>query len=216
MQLELTTYHNEKVITNFEIAKALEIDIRSVNRLIDKYKYILEEKSPVRFEITADSSHQKIYYLNENQALLLGTMQRNTKKVLEFKQALVTAYTQLRQYKEKLVLKTPTELTTVDILKLATSEIEKLQARIDRLVHNNKLYTTTEIAKELGLHSALELNKILEEKNIQYKANKTWVLYSHYSDKGYTSIKQVELDNGKIIYDRKWTGLGREFILDLF
>jgi hypothetical protein len=30
------------------------------------------------------------------------------------------------------------------------------------------------------------------------------------------SIKQQQLDNGKVIYDRKWSGTGRDFILDLF
>jgi hypothetical protein len=33
---------------------------------------------------------------------------------------------------------------------------------------------------------------------------------------GLTSIKQIELDSGKIIYDRKWTGLGREFLIEKY
>ena len=73
-----------------------------------------------------------------------------------------------------------------------------------------------EIAKELGLSSATKLNNLLSEKKIQYKQNKTWLLYSKYSELGLVSIKQDVLDNGKIIYDRKWTGKGRDFILNLF
>ena len=76
--------------------------------------------------------------------------------------------------------------------------------------------TTSEIAKELGLSSATKLNNLLSEKKIQYKQNKTWLLYSKYSELGLVSIKQDVLDNGKIIYDRKWTGKGRDFILNLF
>ena len=95
----------------------------------------------------------------------------------------------------------------------ARLEAEKLR---DKLIHQNKLYTTSEIAKELGLKSATKLNGLLAEKKIQYKQNKTWLLYSRYADCGYVSIKQDILDSGHIIYDRKWTGKGRDFILNLF
>lgn len=84
------------------------------------------------------------------------------------------------------------------------------------LMHVNKTYTMTEIAKELGLKSAIELNKRLAEKKIQYKVNETWVMYSQYSDLGYEEIKQEVLDTGKVIYHRRITQMGREFILNLF
>lgn len=83
------------------------------------------------------------------------------------------------------------------------------------LVHANKLYTSTELAKECGLRSAIELNKLLHEKGIQFKQNGTWVLYSNYSTRAWTSIKQTVLDTGKIVYDRMWTGVGREYIVNL-
>ena len=92
---------------------------------------------------------------------------------------------------------------------LAVSEM-----RVNRLIHDSKTYTTTEIAKELNLKSAKELNIILESKGIQYKVNNTWVLSAKYSDCGYESIKQQELDNGKVIYNRHWTGKGRDFIVE--
>ena len=84
------------------------------------------------------------------------------------------------------------------------------------LMHVNKTYTVTEIAKELGLRSATQLNKILAEKKIQYSVNGTWVMYSKYSDLGYEEIKQEVLDSGKVIYHRRITQMGREFILSLF
>lgn len=93
-------------------------------------------------------------------------------------------------------------------------EKEQIEAEKNRLIHDSKTYTTTEIAKELGYKSATALNKDLESKKIQYKVNGTWVLTSRYSDKGYQSIKQIELDNGKIIYDRKWTGKGRDWLIN--
>lgn len=106
-------------------------------------------------------------------------------------------------------------------IELLTKLKEERKARIEAekknaiLTHVNKTYTMTEIAKELNLKSAAELNKILSEKRVQYKINGTWVLYSDYSNLGYEDIKQEVLDNGKVIYHRKITQLGRDFILNL-
>lgn len=97
----------------------------------------------------------------------------------------------------------------------AQKEKQIAEDQRDLLIHQKKLYTSTEIAKELGLNSAKKLNDILHQKGIQYKVNGTWVLYSDYSDLGYTSIKQKDFPK-RVVYDRKWTGKGRAFILDLF
>lgn len=114
-------------------------------------------------------------------------------------------------------------LDNPDLLIAAATKLkEERQARLeaekqrDKLLHQNKLYTTSEIAKELGLSSATKLNNLLADKKIQYKQNGTWLLYSKYAELGLVSIKQQPLDNGKIIYDRKWTGKGRDFILNKF
>lgn len=97
----------------------------------------------------------------------------------------------------------------------ALLEAKKQKEHVLRLTHDAKTYTTSEIARELNLKSATQLNKILETENIQYKLNGTWLLYSNYADKDFVSIKQTTLDNGKIIYDRRWTGSGRDFIINL-
>lgn len=81
------------------------------------------------------------------------------------------------------------------LTKLKEERIARVEAerRNAILMHVNKTYTVTEIAKELGLKSAIQLNKILAEKKIQYQVNGTWV-----------------------IYHRRITQMGREFILQLF
>lgn len=107
-------------------------------------------------------------------------------------------------------------------IELLTKLKKERQARVEAerknaiLTHVNKAYTMTEIAKELNLKSAIQLNKLLADKKIQYSVNGTWVLYSPYSSMGYEEIKQEILDNGKVIYHRRITQLGREFILQLF
>ncbi len=95
-------------------------------------------------------------------------------------------------------------------------ENQTKQERIELLSHTGKGYTMTEIAKELNMKSANELNKRLAEMKVQYKSNGTWVMYSKYSKKGYEHIKQEVTDNGAVIYHRKITQAGREFILNLF
>lgn len=107
-------------------------------------------------------------------------------------------------------------------IELLTKLKEERAARVEAerrnaiLTHVNKTYTMTEIAKELNMKSAIQLNKLLADKKIQYQVNGTWVFYSQYSNLGYEEIKQEILDNGKVIYHRKITQIGREFILGLF
>jgi hypothetical protein len=109
-----------------------------------------------------------------------------------------------------------------DVMRWLTDKVaQERAARIEAerrnavLMHVKKTYTATEIAKECGMKSANQLNKVLEEKGIQYKINGTWVLKSDFADLGYTSIKQGEADNGHVYYDRHFTQDGRAFILDL-
>jgi len=122
---------------------------------------------------------------------------------------------------------TTVEQTTEEIMAravlVANKALERIQKERDQiasekeaLLHSGKLYTSTEIAKELGLRSATALNQLLGDNKIQYRVNKTWVLSAKYADKGYTSIKQHVLDNGRTVYDRKWTGIGRDFLIQKF
>lgn len=108
------------------------------------------------------------------------------------------------------------------LIQLATVLKEEKQKRIQAetkvaiLTHTNKTYTATEIAKEIGMRSAKELNKWLENMQVQYKVNETWVPCAKYSNMAWFEIKQEEMDNGRIVYHRKITGLGREGIIDLY
>lgn len=109
--------------------------------------------------------------------------------------------------------------TYLEALKaLVASEEKRIEAerKNEILMHVNTTYTATEIAKELNMKSANELNKALSDMKVQYKVGNTWVLYSQYSNKGYEEIKQETLDNGKVVYHRKFTQMGRDFILNLF
>ena len=67
---------------------------------------------------------------------------------------------------------------------------------------NNRLWNTDEIAKEHGI-SAKALNKLLENKKVQYTRKGRWYLYRKYKNKGYTKTKSNRL---------KWTNEGKLFI----
>jgi len=184
---DLTT---EKMMTVREVAQILDRDIRTVQL---KVKELFPDKVKNGY----------VTYLNEEEttAIKLHLEKKFEVKTDLEKELLIFQAMQFQQEK---------------INKLQ-SEVEKANNQIKMLVHDfKKLYTTTEIAKELNMKSAQDLNFRLSKMNIQYKQNGTWVLYSDYSDKGYTSIKETVLDSGKIVYDRLWTGAGRQFLINLF
>ena len=88
----------------------------------------------------------------------------------------------------------------------------------DKVLTSETSLTTTQVAKELGM-SAIELNKILHSKGVQYKVRGQWVLTSKYHDRGYTSTKTstFESEDGEVKTSHLtvWTEIGRKFIHSL-
>ena len=226
MSNELTTSTKENTISSREVAEMMGLRHDNMMRKIEKINEVLT---------TSNLSSLKYWYETEYKAGN-GEMRREyqvTKKGCELiahktegeKGVLFTVryMDRFEEMEKKLQKQLPG--TYIEALEqLLASEKEKARVQLElkdeqhkneMLMHFNKLYTTTEIAKELGIKSAAKLNKVLNDKGIQFKQNGTWVLYSDYSECGYVSIKQTLLENGHIIYDRKWTQEGRKFLLDL-
>lgn len=84
------------------------------------------------------------------------------------------------------------------------------------LMHSEKTYTISEMAKELGYKSAIEFNKVLYNDKIIFKRNGTWIPYSDYSESGYFEIKQSILENELVVYNLRVTQKGREFLLSRY
>lgn len=82
----------------------------------------------------------------------------------------------------------------------------------DDVLSSVSTYTTSQIAKELGM-SATALNKTLKSNKIQYKQNNTWLLYAKHQDKGYTKTKTYsytdDFGNTKTSMQTVWTEKGR-------
>ena len=101
-------------------------------------------------------------------------------------------------------------------LKDEQSKRRDAEQHIAILTHTNKTYTAPDVAKEIGMRSAAELNRWLESEKVQYKVNGTWVPCAGYANLAWFEIKQEELDSGRIIYHRKITGIGPDGIINLY
>lgn len=76
----------------------------------------------------------------------------------------------------------------------------------------------TILAKDYGW-TAQQMNKFLHKQGVQYKLQKTWLLYARYQDKGYTHSETYPYTdhNGNVhnSINTKWTQSGRLFIYEL-
>lgn len=230
MQLDLLNQNlveeknGELFVSSLNIASNVGYEHQSVIKLINTYIKEFREFRPIDLKSSGTngtSSYKTWYELDENQVTFLFTLMKNNEHTVKFKLNLTRAFSIM---KNKLFQKNlPTPLETARMLVQVLEEKEALlltnkalEKQNTILMHTNNLYTASEIAKELNLKSATVLNQKLADMKIQYKINNSWVLYSKYADLGYTSIKQHILENGKEIYDRKFTQSGRDFILKLF
>ena len=206
----------EQLVSARELHKKLEISERFNNWFERMLKYgFIENIDYTGCKIFNTQAKQELdeYILKLDMAKQICMLQRSELGT-QFRIYFIECEKRLKEVTQPKLPKTYLEALK-ELVKVEEEKIA-LEYRVNNLVHSKKLYTTTEIAKELGFKSANALNNILEEDKVQYKVNGTWVLCSKYSDKDYVSIKQTELDNGKIIYDRKWTGIGRDFLVSKY
>ena len=224
---ELTASTKENTISSREVAVMMDYSHKDILRKIDNLNKELgvAQISSTQYWIESTYVHEqnkmtyREYQVTKKGCELIAHKTEGQKGVL----FTVRYMDKFEEMEKKLQKQLPG--TYIEALEqLLASEKEKARVQLElkdeqhkneMLMHFNKLYTTTEIAKELGIKSAAKLNKVLNDKGIQFKQNGTWVLYSDYSECGYVSIKQTLLENGHIIYDRKWTQEGRKFLLDL-
>ena len=227
MSNELTASTKENTISSREVAVMMDYSHKDILRKIDNLNKELgvAQISSTQYWIESTYVHEqnkmtyREYKVTKKGCELIAHKTEGQKGVL----FTVRYMDKFEEMEKKLQKQLPG--TYIEALEqLLASEKEKARVQLElkdeqhkneMLMHFNKLYTTTEIAKELGIKSAAKLNKVLNDKGIQFKQNGTWVLYSDYSECGYVSIKQTLLENGHIIYDRKWTQEGRKFLLDL-
>ena len=93
-------------------------------------------------------------------------------------------------------------------------EIEEQKPKVeyhDTVLKSQKLISTTDVAKDLGM-SARKLNEKLNELKVIYKQSNTWKLYSKHQDKVPEYCDYHINEFGQIL---KWTEKGRKWIIEL-
>lgn len=136
--------------------------------------------------------------------------------------------TQLKQEREeKAKLEAQTEQQQVVIeqkeeeISIKDEKIKVLAPKgdsFDKIMSSQGLVTTNMIAAFLGI-SAIKLNKLLCDWDIQYKQSGIYFLHTKYRGKGYTKhVPHPYLDNGvqKSREHMYWTEKGRKFVIDLY
>lgn len=128
--------------------------------------------------------------------------------------ALVVAKETLNRQKQKLqILSGENEIYKEEIKTLAPKA-----EYVDDVLQSTSTFTTTQIAKDLGM-SAITLNKKLKELGIQYYQSGQWMLYSKYQDKGLTDVRVMKFvrhdDSIGTNQSMVWTEKGRKFIHEL-
>ena len=78
-----------------------------------------------------------------------------------------------------------------------------------------KTYYTSEIAAKLGFSSTALFNSELVKRGIQYETKDAFALTGDYDFMNYVEFEQIPLEDESVIYVRKWTNEGRDFLLDL-
>lgn len=77
-------------------------------------------------------------------------------------------------------------------------------------------YTTTQIAKELGMRSAVTLHQKLKDMKVMFSQSGSWMLTAPYCDKGYTKTRTSTGENNSGGTWSKtitvWTEKGRKFL----
>lgn len=134
---------------------------------------------------------------------------RNTKPMLTREQELVLSIYNggqeaVESVKELVDLKTKPLIDTIE------EQTPKVEYH-DEVLNSNKLISTTQIAKDLGM-SARKLNELLHEKGVIFKQGKTWLLYSKYQ---HFIPELADYTINTYGQQLKWTEEGRKFIINL-
>lgn len=110
------------------------------------------------------------------------------------------------------------------LIKVNGQQYQKLEEQkpkveyADNVLSSDSTYTTTQIAKELGMTSQ-RLNHELHAWGVQYKQGSQWFLYKQYQDKGYTKTRTYTCTkkDGRVatMLSTAWTEAGRKFIHEI-
>lgn len=213
--IKVTQQNGEQLVSARELHKKLEVTERFnswFERML-KYGFIenVDFTSVKSFTVVNNGAKKEIdeYILKLDMAKQICMLQRNELGT-KFRMYFIECEKQLKQQ-----FKVPTTFKEALQLALEQQEIIEKQAPkveyYDTVLQSDKLVTTTEIAKDLGM-SAVTLHSILHDLGIIYKKGKTWLLYEKYQKR---VPEYCDYSISKYGQTLKWTEKGREWLIEL-
>lgn len=204
--------NGEQLVSARELHKKLEITERFNSWFERMLKYgFIENVDYTGCKVFNTLANQELdeYILKLDMAKQICMLQRNELGT-KFRLYFIECEKQLKQQ-----FKVPTSFA--DALKLAYEQqilIEEQKPKVeyfDKVLHPDKLVTTTEIAKDLGM-SAVTLHNKLHGLGIIYKKGKTWLLYEKYQKRVPEFCDYTISKYGQTL---KWTEKGRKWVIEL-
>lgn len=105
-------------------------------------------------------------------------------------------------------------LETVAVQNQQIVEMQPKASYYDLILQNKNTVPITQIAKDYGM-SGRKFNELLHELGVQYRFRKTWLLYQHYAECGYTQSRTYAIDESRSVMHTYWTQKGRRFLYGL-
>jgi phage regulator Rha-like protein len=174
------------------------------------------------------SRHQPMYLMNRDGFTLLA-MGFTGKKALKFKLEYINAFNQMeRQLKEASSPQLPQTFSEALMLAARQAEQLELQAKElkivapkvqyhDEVLQSINTYTSTQVAKEVGLKTAEQLHKELKKRGVMFHQSGQWLLTANYCGQGYTKPRTHTYTSATTGLTSTntitvWTETGRKFI----
>ena len=182
--LDIIQHDGEFVVTSETVADGAGIQHASVLRLIDDNRSDFEDFGQVRFEIRPgyNNSQVRVALLNEQQATLLMTFQRNTDQVRTFKKALVKAFFEMARKQQPALPQTYSE--ALRELADKAEQNAALEAKVnadapkveyvERFVAAEDLRIMRNVAKSIDLTETELRNALLEHHWIYAEEMERW------------------------------------------
>lgn len=197
--------------------------LRDIRTMLDELEKDDSNLNHGEYEVVTDSrGYTSEIKLNERLSLCLGTGYS-----IPLRMAIIDDWAEMKANQQTGMLSREQKIAealmlTQEIIAEKDTEIKQLKPKAeftDIVLKSATCHTVTEIAKELGM-TAIELNKRLCERGIQFKHRDNYVLYAQYSKRGYTETETVPYigSNGEMLtrIQTVWTEYGRVFIHSLF
>lgn len=229
--------NNQPVTSSLQVAEVFNIrhgdvlaSIRELNKDVKKTGLLENENfRSVDLSMFYEGTYQSegnnrsypMFYMNQDGWTLL-VMGYQGKKATEFKLQYMAQFKKMKQELKQLKQQTEPSLpqdyaTALEQLAKQVRLNESLQIKVDQLSQPtlveqtellpNVLYSTEEIAQEIGYSSARALNQRMYAERVVYysKKDRSWLLYAPYKDRGLKDLSTRRKS-------QLWTEKGREFI----